>query len=61
MARVRIGTRASALARWQSDTVAALWRAHEPGLEIEIVLLSTTGDDLAEAPLERMESTGRAL
>jgi hydroxymethylbilane synthase len=58
MARVRIGTRASALARWQSDTVAALWRAHEPGLEIEIVLLSTTGDDLAEAPLERMEGTG---
>src|ERR1043166_6888023 len=42
MARVRIGTRASALARWQSETVAA----------------PTPGDDLAEAPLERMEGTG---
>jgi hydroxymethylbilane synthase len=55
---VRIGTRASALARWQTEHVIALWRAREPGLRAEIVDLSSAGDDLPEAPLERMEGTG---
>jgi hydroxymethylbilane synthase len=55
---VRIGTRASALARWQTDHVLGLWRAHEPGLAVEIVPFTTVGDDLVEAPLERMDGTG---
>ena len=55
---VRIGTRASALARWQTDHVIGLWRAHEPELAVEIVPFTTVGDDLVEAPLERMDGTG---
>jgi hydroxymethylbilane synthase len=55
---LRIGTRASALARWQAEQVLALWRVYEPGLEAEILPLSTVGDELADAPLERMEGTG---
>lgn len=58
MAAVRIGTRASALARWQTDHIVSLWRRLEPSLEVTIVDLTTTGDDLAEAPLEAMEGTG---
>ena len=58
MATVRVGTRASALARWQTEHVLELWRAHEPALAVELVPLSTLGDDMAEAPLERMDGTG---
>lgn len=58
MTRVRIGTRTSALARWQTDHVVGLWRLVEPGLEVEVVPFSTVGDDLAEAPLEVMDGTG---
>jgi hydroxymethylbilane synthase len=58
MSAVRIGTRASALARWQTEHVVALWREREPMLAVEIVDLSTAGDELADAPLERMEGTG---
>jgi hydroxymethylbilane synthase len=58
MDRVRIGTRASALARWQTDHVIALWRAHEPRLDVEIVDVSTLGDEMQDAPLHAMEGTG---
>jgi hydroxymethylbilane synthase len=39
---IRLGTRASILARWQADWVAA--RLRELGHEVEIVLVSTRGD-----------------
>ena len=58
MSATRIGTRASALARWQTGEIVRLWRAAEPALEVEIVDLTTAGDDLPDAPLERMEGTG---
>ncbi len=54
----RIGTRASALARWQTDAVARLWREAEPGVQVEVIELATAGDELPDAPLERMEGTG---
>lgn len=40
--RLRLGTRASALARWQAEWVAA--RLTEHGVEIELVPISTQGD-----------------
>ena len=58
MATHRIGTRASALARWQTDEVARMWCAVDPAVQIEIVEISTDGDELADAPLEKMEGTG---
>ncbi len=58
MTTIRIGTRASALARWQTDHVIALWGQRESGLHVAVVDLSTAGDDLPEAPLEVMEGTG---
>jgi hydroxymethylbilane synthase len=58
MPATRVGTRASALARWQTDEIVRQWRAIDPTLEVEIVDLTTAGDDHADAPLERMEGTG---
>ncbi|MEX1223630.1 MAG: hydroxymethylbilane synthase [Pirellulales bacterium] len=39
---VRIGTRASSLARWQADWVAGQLRAR--GVDVEMVLITTSGD-----------------
>src|SRR5262249_12046724 len=58
---LRIGTRTSALARWQTSHVQALLLAAEPSLteaDVEVVPFTTVGDDLADAPLEVMEGTG---
>ena len=41
---VRIATRASRLAVWQADHVAALLRSAWPGIGVEIVHVSTAGD-----------------
>lgn len=58
MSALRLGTRASALARWQTDHVAAALRERDPGLEIEIVEIASLGDELAEVPIENMEGIG---
>jgi hydroxymethylbilane synthase len=54
----RVATRASALARWQADHVAALLRAREPGLDVELVPVSTSGDRQAEVPLAEIGGKG---
>ena len=53
MAKLKIGTRGSELARWQAHTVAAL--LHERAdVECEIVIIKTTGDRLSEAKLSQI-------
>jgi len=56
-ARLKIGTRSSALAVWQTERVRSLLRA--AGYETERVEIKTTGDLTLEAPLARIGS--RAL
>jgi hydroxymethylbilane synthase len=58
MSRLRIGTRASALARWQANAVVRALRERHPAVATELVELTTAGDDRPDAPLERMEGTG---
>ena len=58
MTNVRLGTRASGLARRQTEIVVGLLRTAAPELTLEVIELSSTGDDMPEAPLERMEGTG---
>ena len=41
---MRIGTRGSALARWQSEWVADRLRASHPGVSVELVEIRTRGD-----------------
>lgn len=58
MRLVRIGTRGSALARWQSDHVAARLRALVPGIEIAITEIASVGDQVTDVPLSHVEGTG---
>jgi hydroxymethylbilane synthase len=50
MATLKLGTRGSQLALFQANTVAALLLARA-GVSCEIVIIKTSGDRLAEAPL----------
>lgn len=58
MDRIRIGTRGSQLALWQSELVAALLKEHYPGLEVELVKIKTTGDKILDAPLAKIGDKG---
>jgi hydroxymethylbilane synthase len=42
--RIVIGTRGSALARWQADHIAGLLRHHHPGLVVDQEIIVTEGD-----------------
>jgi hydroxymethylbilane synthase len=58
-ARLRIGTRASALALWQARHVEARLAAQPGAPPVELVHIRTTGDAQREAPLWQTE--GRAF
>jgi hydroxymethylbilane synthase len=53
--RLRIGTRASALARWQAEHVAAALKALPGAPEPELVLIKTEGDRIQDVPLSQVE------
>lgn len=53
---LRLGTRASALARCQADWVADRLRAH--GARVELALLTTRGDQDQTGPVDRLGSPG---
>lgn len=55
---LRIGTRASPLALWQAEHVrAGLLREH-PGIQVEIVPMTTQGDRMLAAPLHQIGGKG---
>jgi hydroxymethylbilane synthase len=54
--RLRLGTRASALARWQANWVAA--RLTSAGVEVELVLITTKGDAQTRDPIGNLGSPG---
>jgi len=53
---IRLGTRASALARWQADWVAA--QLHQRGLSVEMVPITTHGDSQQTAPIATIGAQG---
>ena len=55
---LRIASRASQLALWQARHVADLIRATEPGVSVEIVEISTTGDRDRFSALSQMGGQG---
>lgn len=55
---VRMGTRGSALARWQTDHVAELLKQAWPGLQIEITVMHTQGDRILDKPLPAIGGKG---
>lgn len=56
--RLRIATRRSALALWQAEHVAAALRAAHPGLSVELVPLSTRGDEILDTSLALIGGKG---
>lgn len=55
---LRIATRASNLALWQANYVADLLRSLNPGLRVELVHVTTTGDRVERAPLAALGGVG---
>lgn len=56
---LKIATRRSPLAMWQAEHVAARLTHLHPGLEVELVGMSTRGDEITDRPL--MAVGGKAL
>jgi hydroxymethylbilane synthase len=56
--RLRVGTRGSALALWQTDHVVARMRAAVSAPDVERVVLTTTGDRVLDTPLARIGEKG---
>lgn len=54
---IRIGTRGSALALWQTNHVASLLK-EKFGYETEIIKIKTTGDKILDSPLAKIGSKG---
>lgn len=55
---IRIATRKSPLAMWQAEHVSALLTELHPGLEIQIVGMTTKGDKILDAPLAKVGGKG---
>ena len=61
MTTLRIATRKSPLALWQSEHVADLLRAAHPGLAVELVPMSTRGDEVLDRSLSAIGGKGLFL
>jgi len=61
MNTLRIATRKSPLALWQSEHVAAQLRAAHPGLAVELVPMSTRGDEVLDRSLAAIGGKGLFL
>ncbi len=55
---VRIATRKSPLALWQAEHVADRLRAVQPGLQVELVGMTTKGDKILDSPLAKVGGKG---
>jgi hydroxymethylbilane synthase len=55
---LRIATRSSPLALWQAEHVAGLLGQEVPGLEVELVRVSTEGDRRTDRPLAEIGGKG---
>ena len=56
--QVRIATRRSRLALWQAEHVKARLEALQPALRVELIALSTRGDELLEVSLAKVGGKG---
>jgi hydroxymethylbilane synthase len=61
MKKLRLATRKSALALWQTNYVADRLRAAHPGLQIELVPMTTRGDQILHKPLSDIGGKGLFL
>jgi hydroxymethylbilane synthase len=55
---VTIGTRASKLALWQAEYIAAQIEQYHPSLHVELMKMTTKGDRILDAPLAKIGGKG---
>lgn len=55
---IRIATRESRLALWQAEHVAGLLCSHHPGLTVELVPMTTKGDQILDTTLAKIGGKG---
>ena len=55
---LKAATRASPLARWQAEHVAALLRRTDSSIEVELVVVETDGDRRADVPIWELGGKG---
>jgi hydroxymethylbilane synthase len=55
---LRIASRGSELALWQSRSVQAALRTADPALQVEIDVIRTTGDNIQDVPLAKIGDKG---
>ncbi|MGE0370276.1 MAG: hydroxymethylbilane synthase [Gammaproteobacteria bacterium] len=56
--RIRIATRKSPLALWQAGYVRSLLEEAHPGLQVDLVMMSTQGDKILDSPLAKIGGKG---
>jgi hydroxymethylbilane synthase len=55
---LRIATRKSQLALWQAEYVASMLTRAHPGLQVELVKMTTQGDKILDTPLAKVGGKG---
>ena len=58
MKAIRIATRKSALALWQAEYVKQQLELHHPGINVELVTMTSQGDRILDAPLAKIGGKG---
>lgn len=53
-----VGTRGSALARWQAEHIASELKRVEPGCRVELRIIKTKGDQIVDRPLAEVGGKG---
>ncbi|MEO2083269.1 MAG: hydroxymethylbilane synthase, partial [Desulfurobacteriaceae bacterium] len=56
--KIRIGTRKSKLALWQSEWVKSQIEKKFPDVKVELVKITTKGDKILEVPLAKIGDKG---
>ena len=59
--KIKIGTRGSQLALWQTNWVKSQIEKHHPGVEVEITIISTKGDRVLDVSLPKLGEQGKGL
>lgn len=59
--KIRVATRKSPLALWQAEDVRARLLALDPGIDVELVKMTTEGDRILDAPLAAIGGKGLFL
>lgn len=56
--KIKLGTRGSQLALWQAEWVKSEIEKRNPGMEVELVKIKTTGDKILDVPLAKVGGKG---